>query len=305
MNDHADVSTAPPALPLQDIRVVSIAPNLPGPACARRLADFGAQVTKVEPPLSLGGDPMAQYARSYYDELHRGIDVRTLNLKLDADRAAFDALLASADILLTSHRESALARLQLDWPSLSNRFPKLSHVAIVSSTQSDEAGHDLTYIAASGLASPPQMPTTLLADLAGAERAVTAAFACLRLAGQTGHGHRQVVSLEEAAQAFTGPFRHGLTRGSGLLAGGHPGYNFYRTSDGWIALAALEPHFAARVQSASGIAFDCNALTHFFLQQTAQHWQQWANQHDIPLAVLPTSSTPSSTFPFKPSSTPT
>ena len=98
MNSAADISIP---LPLSGVRVVSIALNLPGPACARRLADFGATVVKIEPPDSLCGDPMRLYARSYYEALHEGLDVRTLNLKNVDDRAALDGLLAMADVLLT------------------------------------------------------------------------------------------------------------------------------------------------------------------------------------------------------------
>ena len=295
----ADVSTASTPLALEGVHIVSIALNLPGPACARRLADFGAAVTKIEPPDALGGDPMRHYASGYYEELHRGIAVRTLNLKADADRAALDALLATADILLTSQREAALARLKLDWPTLFARFPKLSQVAIVGSAAGDDAGHDLTYLAMAGLATPPQLPATLLADLAGAERATTATFAALRLAEQSGRGRQWVVSLESAAQAFSGPHRHGLTAAGGILAGRHPGYNFYRARDGWLALAALEPHFAERVKMASDVPFTVAALSDFFGGNTAQHWQRWANEHDIPLAALPLSTTvpPSTTLP--------
>ena len=106
MNSDADISFP---RPLSGVRVVSIALNLPGPACARRLADFGATVVKVEPPDALGGDPMRIYAPSYYEALHEGLDVRTLNLKNVDDRAAFDDLLATADVLLTAQREAALA----------------------------------------------------------------------------------------------------------------------------------------------------------------------------------------------------
>ena len=291
MNSHADVSTPPLPAALTGVRIVSIAINLPGPACARRLADFGAIVVKVEPPDALGGDPMRQYARDYYDALHRGIDVRVLNLKSDTDRLALDQLLFTADVLITSQRDAALARLGLDWNGLSARFPALSQIAIVGSMGANDAGHDLTYITEAGLATPPRLPTTLIADLAGAERAATAVFAALRLTQQSGHGHRLVVSLESAANAFAGPHHYRLTARGGLLAGLHPGYNFYGANDGWVALAALEPHFAARVQAASGVAFTQEALSGFFRQHGVRHWTQWAADHDIPLATLPSSST--------------
>ena len=233
---------------------------------------------------------MRQYAQSFYDELHHGVDVRVLNLKSDEGRRELDALLATAEVLLTSQREAALERLGLAWTAVSSRYPRLCQIAIVGSATGDDAGHDLTYLVAAGLATPPTMPATLLADLAGAERAVTATFAALRLVEKSGRGHRIVVPLEDAAKAFAGPHKHGLTCTGGLLAGDHPGYNFYAARDGWVALAALEPHFAARVQTASGVAFTRDALKAYFSRHDIQHWRQWAAQHDIPLATLPSSS---------------
>jgi crotonobetainyl-CoA:carnitine CoA-transferase CaiB-like acyl-CoA transferase len=219
------------------------------------------------------------------------LEIRSLNLKSNEGRMALDNFLATADVLITSQRESALERLSLGWETLSARFPRLCHVAIVGAEGGNDAGHDLTYIASAGLATPPHMPTTLVADLAGAERAVSATFAALRVLNQTKRGTRTVVSLASAAHAFAGPHKHGLTRAGGLLSGGHPGYNFYPARDGWVVLAALEPHFAARVQAASMVAFTAVALTDFFRQHDVRHWSEWAAQHDIPLATLPSSST--------------
>lgn len=270
---------------LSGIRVVSIAINLPGPVCARRLADFGASVVKVEPPAQLGGDPMRHYAPDYYQVLHAGLEVHSIDLK--QQRPALDALLADADVLLTSQREPALQRLGLDWAALSAAFPRLCRIAIVGSRHNNDAGHDLTYITDAGIAMPPQLPATLVADLAGAERAVAATFAALRLRDRSGRGHEAVVALEDAAHAFAAPMKLGLTAAGQILRGGHPGYNFYPASDGWVALAALEPHFAARVQAASCVPFTRPELTTFFSRQPCIHWTAWAAQHDIPLSVLP------------------
>ena len=283
MNSALNVSTL---LPLSGVRVVSIALNLPGPACVRRLADFGASVIKVEPPNALGGDPMQSYAASYYEALHAGVDVRTLNLKDAVQRAAFDELLANADVFITAQREAALARLQLTGEALSSRFSSLCHVAIVGDENSSGAGHDLTYLADAGLATPPHLPPTLFADLAGAERAVTAVFAALRLRQATGRGHHFVISLTTAAHSLAGPMTHGLTNVGGLLAGGHPGYNFYRAHDGWVALAALEPHFVARLQKFSDVEFTIRALQNFFATKSVSEWATWARAHDIPLSVI-------------------
>src|SRR5687767_11982811 len=154
------------ALPLSGIRVLCLAIYVPAPAAARRLAALGAEVVRVQPPT---GDPLASWSPGWYDALRSGQTIRRLDLKAAADRAAFDLLLEDADLLLTALRPSAVARLGLDWPRLQARHPRLCSVAIVgrASSDGDRAGHDLTYLAPHGLLRPPQMPATLLADLAG------------------------------------------------------------------------------------------------------------------------------------------
>ena len=84
---------------LRGIRVVTLSINTPGPVAASRLANMGASVTKVEPPT---GDPLRQFARSWYDSLCQGQEIITLDLKNSADRARLDTLLGNADLLLAS-----------------------------------------------------------------------------------------------------------------------------------------------------------------------------------------------------------
>jgi crotonobetainyl-CoA:carnitine CoA-transferase CaiB-like acyl-CoA transferase len=105
---------------------VSVAVNLPGPLAASRLAEFGASVTKVEPP---AGDPLAHVAPNWYRSLVSRQNVVTLDVKDPHDRAELDALLADADLLITSMRPSALARLGLARPH--EIFPRLSLIEIV------------------------------------------------------------------------------------------------------------------------------------------------------------------------------
>ncbi|QIA28149.1 CoA transferase [Thermaerobacter sp. PB12/4term] len=232
--------------PLQGCRVVNLAVNVPGPVAAARLQALGATVCKVEPP---GGDPLATAAPAWYRSLTAGQEVRRLDLKSAAGREELYRLLAGADLLLTAQRPSALTRLGLSPAELGRRFPHLAHVAIVGypAPRQEEPGHDLTYLAEAGLLDPPALPRTLLADLAGAERAVAAALALL-LARQRGLPlHPVEVSLAEAASALAEPLRHGLTAPGGLLGGGLPFYRCYPAREGWVAVAALEPHFAQRL----------------------------------------------------------
>src|SRR4029450_14139457 len=92
----------------------------------------------------------------------------TLDLNRVADRVRLDELLEPADLLLTSSRPGALARLALAWAELHARFHRLCQVAIVGhpAPYQDRPGHDLTYAGAHGLVVPPDLPHTPLADLA-------------------------------------------------------------------------------------------------------------------------------------------
>lgn len=270
--------------PLHGLRIVNLALNLPGPAAARRLRALGAEVIKVEPP---SGDPMATYRRAYYDEMAEGMPVVVLDLKAPDGRARLAGLLAEADLLITSFRPSALLRLGLDPDALASAHPHLCQVAIVGfpEPRAEEAGHDLTYQASMGLVAPPALPRTLLSDLAGAEQATSAALALLLDRARTGRAGRATVALSDAAAAFAAPLRHGLTAPGALLGGGRPEYALYPAADGWVALAALEPHFRARVEAQLGT--DPAAWAPAFAARPRAHWQAWAAAHDIPLEPLP------------------
>lgn len=272
--------------PLQGYHLVTLALNLPGPVAASRLAHMGARVSKVEPPQ---GDPLAQAAPELYAELHAAQQVHTLDLRTRSGRETLHGMLAAADLLLTSSRPQALARLELDRPRLQARYPRLCSVAIVGEPppRENRPGHDLTYMAAHGLVAPPHLPRTLAADLLGAERAVAAATALLLARERTGQAGHRTVALAQMAEELARPLRHGLTGPGALLGGGLPGYNLYRAADGWIALAALEPHFWQRVVDALRLERgDAEELAARFRTRAAQEWEAWAERHDIPLVQV-------------------
>jgi len=273
---------------LAGLRVVSTALNLPGPAACSRLRDLGARIDKIEPPT---GDPMRDFQPAWYARLHDSIDVHALDLKSEAGRAAMDALLLEADVLVTAQRPSALARMGLGARSLAERFPRLCHVAITGYPPpgEEQAGHDLTYLAQAGLLTPPAMPPTLFADMAGAERVVTTALALL-LARDRGRPARAALApLAEAADWLAQPLVEGLTAQGALLGGGSAGYNLYPASDGWIAVAALEPHFARALAEALQLdRLDIPRLKARFVTETAAHWEAWARARDLPIAAVRT-----------------
>ncbi len=272
--------------PLRGLAVVSIALNLPGPVACARLREMGASVTKVEPP---SGDPLEGFCPEWYARLCGGMEVKRLDLKSEAGVRDLDALLAAADLFVSAQRPAALARLGLDPASLAARHPRLCTLAITGHGAPDEekAGHDLTYLAEQGLVAPPALPPTLFADMAGAERAVSTALALVHARDRDGRGAWATVPLADAAAFLARPLVEGLTRPGGLLGGGLAAYNLYEARDGWIAVAALEPHFARRLAEAFGLeTLTRPALAARFADETVEHWERWARALDLPIVAV-------------------
>lgn len=271
---------------LDNIKVVSIAVNLPGPAAARRLNQLGARVIKVEPP---AGDPLALYCKGWYHDINKGQEIVTLDLKNSLDMEKLLEELADADLFLTASRPDALTRLGLGWDTLHEKFPNLCMVGIVGypPPNENEPGHDLTYQAKTGTLTPPMMPKILVADMAGAEKAASDALALL-LGRERGQGSGcSWVALSDAADYMAEPLRQGLTGDKSLVGGILAEYNIYQASDGWVAVAALEPHFRAGLVKALDLDFKCpEDLQPVFLQKSASEWETWAIEFDLPIVAI-------------------
>jgi alpha-methylacyl-CoA racemase len=273
-------------LPLRNVRVVNMAVNLPAPLAAARLRALGATVVKIEPP---NGDPLREYCPRWYKELTRGQKLIRLDLKQAVERAGLEKLLSKADLLLTANRPAAIRRLGLGWEDLHSKFRSLCQVALKghATPRQDLAGHDLTYQARVGLVGPPNMPNTLSADLASAERMVSAALGVLLLRERFRKGFYTEVILENVAADWAAPLRYGLTTRNGILGGAVAQYNLYRARQGWIAVAALEPHFSRRLQEALQLeTVSRRRLSLAFRSRTAQHWERWAKARDLPLTAV-------------------
>ncbi len=274
--------------PLRNFRVLTLALNVLATA---RLTRLGASVIKIEPP---SGDPLATACPAWYQALTRHQEIVRLDLNSSDDRTRLEQLLKPCDLLLTASRPRALAQLDLDWPTLHQRYPRLSQVAIVGfpGKQAELPGHDLTYQAHLGLLNPPALPRILVADLAGAEQAVGTALALLLARERDGTGGYLQVALAEAAAAFAEPLNYGLTTAGGMLGGGLPEYNLYQTRQGWVALAALEPHFWQRLQQALRLnqpeqtKLVQKDLAQCFLTRTALDWERWGEDHDLPIVAV-------------------
>ncbi|QXL84769.1 CoA transferase [Comamonas sp. NLF-1-9] len=284
---------------LQGTRILSLALNLPGPAALMRCQSMGATCTKVEPlpaPTQTSGDPMGVYCPPAYREMHADIRVLQLDLKSAPGRTQLAGELAQSDVLLTSFRPSALAKLGLSWQALQASHPRLSLVRIVGSPgeAAEEPGHDLTYLAQAGLIAGTDLPPTLFADMGGALMASEAVLQAQLARAQTQHGVCIEVALSDAADWLALPRQWQLTGPHGAVGGAHAFYRIYPCADGRVALAALEPHFAARMLAQLGLAPGTDPSSPQLHEATAQ-WlsvrsraelDALARAHDIPLHTL-------------------
>lgn len=294
-----------PLLPLKGVRILSLALNLPGPAALMRCQQMGARCVKLEPPAhpsapkGASGDPMGLYNRNAYDTLHQGVRIATADLKSEKGQKALHRELARADVLLTSFRPSALQKLGLDWKALRKLYPTLSLVAIVGApgARGEEPGHDLTYLAENNLVGGLELPPTLYADMGGSLMASEAVLQARLHQLQKGKGVRLEVALSDAAAYLALPRTWGLTKPGAAVGGGHAGYRVYPCKDGRVAVAALEPHFAASLTTAVGLKTSNimamfapethAAIAAFLLTQTRAQLDKLAADKDIPLHTLP------------------
>jgi alpha-methylacyl-CoA racemase len=303
-------SFKPSSHTLKGVRVLSVALNLPGPAALMRLADMGAKCTKLEPLPPAGlvkgatSDPMGLYAPHAYAHLHAGVKVVQADLKSDKGQAQLHKLLANSDVLLTSFRPSALKKLGMTWADLHSQFPALNMVSIVGSAGvgAEIPGHDLTYLAANGLVTGLDLPSTLFADMAGSLQASEAVLKVLWQRAKSGRNHGKgvfhEVALEDAAAYLALPRHWGLTAPKGSVGGAHAGYAVYACKNGRIAVAALEPHFAARLLEVAGITAKSTArnpmllpstrdkLIAFFATLTCKQVDAMAVANDLPLHTM-------------------
>lgn len=252
--------------PLAGIRVLDLTRLLPGPVATLRLAEMGADVLKIEDPA--GGDyaraigPARHEVSQFFVAVNRGKRLLPLDLKDAAGRAQLLELVDTADVLVESFRPGVMDRLGLGWPVLKASNPRLVMCAIsgygATGPFAQRAGHDINYIGYAGMlaqnATPdgrPVLPNLQVGDLlGGAQCAVQGILAALLAVQRGGAGSFVDVSMTDAV------FAHNImplvahndgtpaAPGRGLLTGGVPCYNVYRTRDGrYMAVGALELKF--------------------------------------------------------------
>jgi alpha-methylacyl-CoA racemase len=263
--------------PLSGIRIVDLTHLLPGPMATLMLAEAGAEVIKIERP---GGDDMRGYAPPWdgtgaaFSLLNRGKKSLILDLKSTEGAEQLRKLLQEADILVEQFRPRIMEKLGFGYESARAINPRLIYCSISGYGQNGpralEAGHDLNYIAGTGLLAlqpgpldRPVVPPALMADIGGgAFPAVINILLALQQRDRTGEGCHLDIAMADAmfSCAWWALARFWATgalpaAGEGELIGHTPRYNLYPAKDGRIvACAALEDHFWQRFAAAIGLA---------------------------------------------------
>lgn len=257
--------------PLAGVRVLDLTRLLPGGFCSLLLADYGAEILKVE---DTGMGDYVRWARPYYEgaeasarsalflALNRNKRSIRLNLKDEDGREVLLRLAREYDVVLESFRPGVLDRLGVGYERLREMNPGLVYCAITGYGQDgpyrDRSGHDMNYLGLNGLLAltgepggAPVQSAGQIADLGGG--ALMAAFgilAALRERDRSGEGQLVDVSMFDGSLSWLAmvaarTFAEGAAqrRGELELAGALLCYRPYACADGWVTLGALEPKF--------------------------------------------------------------
>jgi len=241
-------------LPLAAFKVLDLGTLTPGKYCTFLLGDFGAEVIRVERPLS---DAAPESARLSEEDLTLNRNKRsiTLNLKEEAAKQIFYQLSTEADIVLESYRPGVTKRMGVDYETIKKINPRIIYCSLSGFGQDGPyqqlPSFDLVFLAISGLLSlvggrdrPPIVPGLYLSDIAAGLFATIGILTALLARGKTGQGQFIDIAMLDGAFSWLS-VSHGtqyLTESSPgqedrSLAGLAPGYNIYETRDGrYVAL---------------------------------------------------------------------
>ncbi len=305
---------------LSGLRVLDLTRLLPGGFCSLLLADFGADVIKVEdtglgdyvrwaPPHYRGAEQSASSA--LFLSLNRGKRSIRVDLKSAAGKDVLLRLVRDADVLLESFRPGVLDRLGVGYERLRAENPGLVYCSITGYGQDgpnrDRPGHDINYLGLNGVLGlsgeadgPPVSASVQIADLGGgALMAVAGILIALQERAHSGEGQFVDCSMFDGSLSFlamlAGEMLAGDStpqRGELRLAGGIVCYRPYECADGYVTLGALEPKFWAEFCRGVGRedlldhAFDPpgsaadRELSDIFAARTREQWRAFASEHE-------------------------
>ncbi|MFO1407919.1 MAG: CaiB/BaiF CoA-transferase family protein [Steroidobacteraceae bacterium] len=256
--------------PLHGLRFVELAGIGPGPFCGMLLADLGAEVVVVD--RKGGGAPFGADPRR--DLTRRGKHSIALDLKQPGATEVVLRLVERADGLIEGFRPGVMERLGLGPDACLARNPRLAYGRLTGWGQtgplSQAAGHDLNYVALSGLLNhsghrdaPPAIPPTVVGDIGGGAMFMAVGLlAAVINARTTGRGQVVDAAITDGC-ALMATLVQGLRvqgmwsdrRQGNALDGGAHWYDCYQCADGeWISVGALEPQFYRLLVEKCGLA---------------------------------------------------
>ncbi|TVT31845.1 CaiB/BaiF CoA transferase family protein [Marinobacter vinifirmus] len=279
--------------PLSTLKILDFSTLLPGPYATMLLADMGADVLRVEAPdrvdLTKVMPPFDGKFSTTYSYLSRGKQTLSLNLKQEGSVEKVKELVQEYDIVVEQFRPGVMDRLGIGYEALKAINPNLIYCAITGYGQTgpykDRAGHDINYLAISGVAShcgradsgPPPMGIQIADVAGGSHHAVMGILAAVIQRQQTGQGAFIDISMTDAAFALNAMAGAAALAGGveqksegGMLNGG-TFYDYYQTSDGrWLSVGSLEPQFSARLCDTLGLS----EMKSFAMSQNPEHQQK-------------------------------
>jgi crotonobetainyl-CoA:carnitine CoA-transferase CaiB-like acyl-CoA transferase len=253
--------------PLVGVRIIAVEQFGAGPFGTLHLADLGAEIIRVEDPHT-GGD-VSRYVTPgqvgtdslYFDSFNRGKRSVLLDLKNPAGREVFHRLVRNADAVFTNLRGDVVSALGLTYAGLQAVNPAIVCVSLSAygreGDRSAEPGYDPLIQAEAGWAAltgdpdgPPMKSGLSLVDYAAGVMAALALVAAVLEARRTGRGRDADISLYDVAIAFhnyraTWYLTSGV-EGERMPDSGHPSivpFQFFQTSDGYIAVACAKEKF--------------------------------------------------------------
>lgn len=281
------------AAPLANLKILDFSTLLPGPYATMMLADMGAEVLRIEAPdrvdLAKVMPPFDGKFSTTFSYLGRGKRTLQLNLKQPESVERVKQLVQDYDIVVEQFRPGVMDRLGIGYEVLKAINPKLIYCAITGYGQTgpykDRAGHDINYLAISGVAShcgradsgPPPMGIQIADVAGGSHHAVMGILAAVIKRQETGEGAFIDISMTDAAFALN------AMAGAAALAGGQPQkpesgmlnggtfYDYYQTRDGrWLSVGSLEPQFSSRLCD----TLELGELKSYALSQKPEHQKE-------------------------------
>jgi alpha-methylacyl-CoA racemase len=259
--------------PLKGLKVIEMVGIGPCPFAAMMLADMGADVIRIDRKPDPNAPNPYPMLGTKFDVMARGRRSLALDLKDPRARQLLLDLVAKADVLVEGFRPGVMERLGLGPDPCLDRNPRLVYGRVTgwgqSGPLSQAAGHDLNYVALSGMlhamgreGSPPAPPLNLVGDFGGGAMMLAFGVVCAAFeAKQSGKGQVVDAAMTDGA-ALLGAMMYGLrafgswsdSREANLLDGGAPFYDCYACLDGkFISIGAIEPQFYAQLLQLAGV----------------------------------------------------